>query len=102
MQNYAITDAVLLNNAPFEGDTLFKAGQLDLTLSIYELFKDASEPIQLKKLSLDNALLNIQINEAEQANYDIAKEDSEHLQIQTVLTVVLPWISMNTPSVIRV
>ncbi len=69
-----ITDAVLLNNAPFEGDTLFKAGQLDLTLSIYELFKDASEPIQLKKLSLDKALLNIQINEAEQANYDIAKE----------------------------
>ena len=71
-----INDAVLLNNAPFEGDTLFKAGQIDLTLSIYELFKDASEPIQLKSLSLDKAFLNIQINEAEQANYDIAKEES--------------------------
>ncbi len=70
-----MTDAVLLNNAPFEGDTLFKAGQIDLTLSIYELFKDASEPIQLKSLSLDKAFLNIQINEAEQANYDIAKEE---------------------------
>ncbi len=69
-----INDAVLLNKAPFEGDTLFKAEQIDLTLSIYELFKDASEPIQLKSLSLDKAFLNIQINEAEQANYDIAKE----------------------------
>ncbi len=72
-----IKDAVLLNNAPFEGDTLFKAGQIDLTLSIYELFKDATEPIQLKRLSLDQALLNVQINEAEEANYDIAKETSD-------------------------
>jgi hypothetical protein len=71
-----INDAVLLNNAPFEGDTLFKAGQIDLTLSIYELFKDASEPIQLKRLSLDKAFLNVQINEAEQANYDIAKDEA--------------------------
>ncbi|NNJ88015.1 MAG: AsmA-like C-terminal region-containing protein [Eudoraea sp.] len=71
-----ISDVVLLNNAPFEGDTLFKAGQVGLTLSVYELFKDASEPIQLKSLSLDKAFLNIQINEAEQVNYDIAKETS--------------------------
>jgi len=69
-----INDVVLLNNAPFEGDTLFKAGQIDLTLSIYELFKDASDPIQLKSLSVDRAFLKIQYNEAEQANYDIAKE----------------------------
>ncbi|MEY8019482.1 AsmA-like C-terminal region-containing protein [Muriicola sp. SD30] len=70
-----ITEAVLLTAAPFEGDTLFAAGEIDLTLSIFELFKDASEPIQLKELNLNKALINIKFDEEERANYDIAKSE---------------------------
>ncbi|MBT8286366.1 MAG: AsmA family protein, partial [Flavobacteriaceae bacterium] len=70
-----ITEAVLLTASPFEGDTLFTAGEIDLTLSIFELFKDASEPIQLKELNLNNALINIKFDEEERANYDIARSE---------------------------
>lgn len=71
-----IKDAVLLTAAPFEGDTLFSARQIDLSLSVYELFKDASEPIQLRELKLDKAFINIQYDEEERANYDIAKQEA--------------------------
>ncbi|MBT8281664.1 MAG: AsmA family protein, partial [Muriicola sp.] len=69
-----ITDAVLRTAVPFEGDTLFKAEEIGLTLSVFELFKGASEPIQLKELYLNKALINIKFDEEERPNYDIAKE----------------------------
>ncbi len=74
--NLQITNAVLTTAAPFEGDTLFSAGKIDLSLSVYELFKDESEPIQLRKLMLDNAFINIVYDEEERPNYDIAKKEA--------------------------
>ena len=68
-----ITDAVLRTASPFEGDTLFAAQEIDLTLSVFELFKDASEPVQLKELNLDRAYINVKFDEEDRANYDIAK-----------------------------
>ena len=65
-------DVVLINKAPFEGDTLFKANELGLTMGIMELFKGASEPIGVKNFNLEGAFLNVVIDEAENANYDIA------------------------------
>ena len=62
----------LINKAPFEGDTLFAADELSLNMSIMELFKDASEPIQIKDLGVHKATLNILVDEAANANYDIA------------------------------
>ncbi|WP_291868616.1 AsmA-like C-terminal region-containing protein [Maribacter sp.] len=67
----------LINKAPFAGDTLFSSGELELEMSIKELFKEANEPISIKSLTVDNALLNILVNEKEEANYDIAKEGGE-------------------------
>jgi hypothetical protein len=65
----------LINKAPFEGDTLFASDRLRLDMSIKELFKDASEPIAIKSLTLDDALLNIKVDKEENANYDIAVDD---------------------------
>ncbi len=64
----------LVNKAPFEGDTLFAAKDIALELSINELFKSASDPIGIKKLTLDGALLHIKVDTLENANYDIALE----------------------------
>lgn len=72
--NLRITDAVLTTAAPFEGDTLFSASEIDLSLSVFELFKEASEPIKLQKLSLDRAFINIVYDEEERPNYEIAKK----------------------------
>ncbi|HUH46009.1 MAG TPA: AsmA family protein, partial [Arenibacter sp.] len=67
-----LTDITLINKAPFLGDTLFAAKKVALTLSIKELFKDASEPIGIKSLQLDRGLINIKVDKEENANYDIA------------------------------
>ena len=67
----------LINNAPFEGDTLFAAKEIHLTLGIGELFKSAGEPIGIKNLTLDGANIHVIVNEEEVANYDIGKNDGE-------------------------
>lgn len=73
--NVELTNISLVNKAPFEGDTLFSSGKIELTMSIKELFKSADEPIVIQKFNVDRAKLNIKVDENENANYDIAKED---------------------------
>lgn len=65
----------LINKAPFEGDTLFSSKEIEINMSIKELFKAADEPIVISSLKMDNALLNIVVNEEGKTNYDIAKVD---------------------------
>ncbi|MEM8929422.1 MAG: AsmA-like C-terminal region-containing protein [Bacteroidota bacterium] len=64
----------LVNKTPFEGDTLFSAGDIVLEMSIKELFKSREEPIGIKKLLLDKAKLHIKMDTLENANYAIALE----------------------------
>ena len=66
----------LVNKAPFEGDTLFASDELALKMGLGELFKGAGEPIGIKSLIVDGALLNMTIDEEENASFDIAKEDA--------------------------
>ncbi|MEP2281136.1 AsmA-like C-terminal region-containing protein [Maribacter sp.] len=65
-------DVVLLNKAPFEGDTLFKAENLDLTMGIMQLFKNEGDAIAINNINLDGAFINVVVDEEENANYDIA------------------------------
>ncbi|MDX1769645.1 MAG: AsmA family protein, partial [Arenibacter troitsensis] len=71
-----LDNITLINKAPFEGDTLFASERVSLDMSIKELFKDASEPIAIKSLVLDRPLINIKVDQEENANYDIAIDDS--------------------------
>ncbi len=71
----SINDLTLINKAPFEGDTLFAAKEVALKMGIRELFKGRQDPIGIKSLIVDGALLNIKIDETENASYDIAKDD---------------------------
>ncbi|MFD2099298.1 AsmA-like C-terminal region-containing protein [Flagellimonas iocasae] len=75
--NVELTNLSLVNKAPFEGDTLFSSSDIELTLSIKELFKSADEPIVIQKLNIDKAKLHILVDENSNANYDIAKADDE-------------------------
>lgn len=65
-------DVVLINKAPFEGDTLFRAAEMGLTMGIMELFKGAGEPIGIQNFNLEGAFLNVVVDSDENANYDIA------------------------------
>ena len=71
-----VNELVLINKAPFEGDTLFKADQIDLEMSLGVIFQGSSSDIGVKKLELENALLNIIVDSLGQNNYDIAKTTS--------------------------
>jgi len=66
----------IINKAPFEGDTLIAFGELDLKMSIKELFKDANEPMSIDGISSKNGLINIIFNKDGIGNYDIALKDT--------------------------
>ncbi|MBC31981.1 MAG: AsmA family protein [Muricauda sp.] len=73
----SLKGTTLVNKAPFEGDTLFSSEKVALTMGIGELFNSAEDPIAIKSLVIDGAKLHIKIDEQENANYDIAKEDDK-------------------------
>ncbi|MDF0707974.1 AsmA-like C-terminal region-containing protein [Flagellimonas okinawensis] len=75
--NVGLSELSLVNKAPFEGDTLFASSQIELSMSIKELFKSADEPIVIKTLNIDGAKLHIKADAEGNANYDIAKESEE-------------------------
>ncbi|WP_437399079.1 AsmA family protein [Flagellimonas lutimaris] len=75
--NVEITKLSLVNKAPFEGDTLFASSEIELAMSIKELFKSANEPIVIKSLNIDGAKLHIKADADGNANYDIAKEEED-------------------------
>ena len=68
-----LEDVKVINNAPFENDTLFYGKEVAVTTAIGELFKGSNEAIQIYSFTIDNAKLNIKVDEAGNANYDIAK-----------------------------
>ena len=72
-----INQLALVNKAPFEGDTLFKAEQIDLEMSLGVIFQGSSSDIGVKKLELEDALLNVVVDSTGRNNYDIAKSGGE-------------------------
>ncbi len=68
-----LEDVSVINNAPFENDTLFYGKEVAVTTGIGELFKGENEAIQIYSFTIENAKLNIEVDEAGNANYDIAK-----------------------------
>ena len=73
----ALDKVSLINAAPFEGDTLFAASHIGLSMSLSELFKTEEDPIAIKRLVLENAKVGIQVDGDENANYDISKPSAE-------------------------
>jgi hypothetical protein len=76
-----ISNFSIINNAPFEGDTLVSGTSIKLNMGITQLFNNSDEAIQVDGLFLTEALVNIKIDSLGNANYDIAlkkeKNDSD-------------------------
>jgi hypothetical protein len=70
--NIAIEKLSIINKAPFEGDTLVAFDELNLKMSVIELFNDDNEPMNIEALSSRNGLVNIIFNKDGVGNYDIA------------------------------
>ena len=71
LDNVAVTNVV-----PFEGDTLFYAQEINLKLKLTDVFKASEKQLNINAFTIDNALINILVNEEGKANYDIAKEST--------------------------
>ncbi|MFB9078817.1 AsmA-like C-terminal region-containing protein [Flavobacterium procerum] len=72
-----IDKLVIINKAPFEGDTLVSLGELNLKMSIKELFKGKDEPLNIQGISSTNGLINIIFNKDGVGNFDIALKDKK-------------------------
>ncbi|MRI02393.1 AsmA family protein [Kriegella sp. EG-1] len=64
----------LINKAPFEGDTLFAANEVQLKLGISQFFKESDEPIKIDRFFVDSANINVKVDAEEHTNYDISKD----------------------------
>jgi hypothetical protein len=72
-----IEKLVIINKAPFEGDTLVSLGELNLKMSIKEIFKGKDEPLNIQGISSTNGLINIIFNKDGVGNFDIALKDKK-------------------------
>jgi hypothetical protein len=75
--NVTISNLGIINKAPFEGDTLFYAGETNLKMSIKELFKSENETMNLQSFRLKDAIVNVIFNKDGIGNFDIALKDDE-------------------------
>lgn len=75
--NVSVQKLLIVNKAPFEGDTLVSFGQIDLKMSIKELFKGKEEPMNIEAVSTENGLINILFNKDGIGNFDIALKDDD-------------------------
>lgn len=76
--NISIEKLSIINKAPFAGDTLFYSDELQLKMSVKELFKSEGETMELQSFSSKNGLVNIIFNKDGIGNFDIAlKEDAK-------------------------
>ncbi|WP_136667498.1 AsmA-like C-terminal region-containing protein [Flavobacterium sp. H122] len=68
----AIEKLLIVNNAPFAGDTLVAFDELHLQMSVMELFNGEKEPMTLEAISVKNGKANILFNKDGIGNFDIA------------------------------
>lgn len=75
--NVTVDKLSIINKAPFAGDTLAYFDELDLKMSVMELFKDKTETMSIESISSKNGLLNIVFNKDGVGNFDIAIENAK-------------------------
>lgn len=81
--NVSIEKLVIINKAPFEGDTLVSLGELNLKMSIKELFKGKDEALSIQGIDTKNGLINIIFDKNGVGNFDIALKKDESKKDET-------------------
>ncbi len=72
----SIKKFLIINKAPFKGDTLVAFDELNLQMSIKELFNGEKEPMKLDAISILNGKASIIFNKEGKGNFDIVKKDN--------------------------
>lgn len=77
MANVNVEKLSIINKAPFAGDTLVYMGEIDLKMSIKELFKSEGETMNLESVATKDGVINILFNKDGIGNFDIAIKKEE-------------------------
>lgn len=85
----SIEKLTIINKAPFEGDTLIAMGEINLKMSIKELFKGKEEALNIEAITTENGLINILFNKDGIGNFDIALKDKEEKKDEKSSTLAL-------------
>jgi hypothetical protein len=75
--NVSVKKIVIINKAPFEGDTLVAFDELNIKLSVLQLFNGDNEPTNIEGVSSKNGLINIIFNKDGIGNFDIALKNKD-------------------------
>lgn len=75
--NVTIDKLLIINKAPFAGDTLISMGELNLKMSVKEIFKGENEPMNIEAINTENGIINILFNKDGLGNFDIALKDQD-------------------------
>lgn len=82
----SLDNLLIINNAPFEGDTLVSSEELVLQMSVMELFNSSEEGMRVDRIRVHNTFLNIMVDSLGNANYDIALQAEEPVSADTSST----------------
>ena len=63
----------IINNAPFEGDSLFYAEQINLDFGVKQLFKKDLKSLSIRDIDIKNAVVKLKVNADGVSNWDITK-----------------------------
>ncbi|NGY36227.1 AsmA-like C-terminal region-containing protein [Flavobacterium sp. XN-5] len=85
--NVTLYQLDIINKAPFEGDTLVSIEEINLKMSIKELFKGEDEAMEIQGIATKNGMLNILFNKDGIGNYDIAIKKEETSPASKPLTL---------------
>ena len=66
-----LTNLTIAGKDDFKGDTLIKAGQIDVVVDLMSVIK--GDQVEIRKVNLENANINLLVNAAGKANWDITK-----------------------------
>ena len=75
--NVAMENLSIVNKAPFEGDTLVSFKELNLKMSVMEIFNGDNEPLNIDAISSKNGLINIIFNKDGVGDFDIALKNQD-------------------------
>jgi len=76
-----LSNLVITNYEPFEGENLARIKFLSLEMSVTELFKKSDDPITVDAITINEATLHLITNSSGDTNFDIVEKD-EHDSIE--------------------
>ena len=93
-----LSNVSIINGRPFKGDTLLFSKEINLELKLTELLKNSSEKLNIQYFTINNAKLNVLVNEIGIANYEIIKSSDEKTEVKSEKTVAF-GLSVNSYSI---